>query len=250
MRKIETHRRPLDQDRILPAGPVVFEQRRLHMQRVFIRVSHSEHPAVPRAAAHRTSNLVGQRLVRHLLVSLRQGAGQGAIGPIAPGGGAKRRNRLFEPARQEIFESAKRNQPRICQVGRLLNSITIQSVQEHRGPHSLVEVLRVPAKTFELLAQNEQFGCRMCARQIPNRAISDRRVGTRDGGDERIHSCSTLATEPINSDNIRSRSTPARARAIWASTTPNFTPRLCRVPEVSSARYFSWPASFCKAVVN
>ena len=48
--------------------------------------------------------------------------------------------------------------------------------------------------------------------------------------------CSIRTIDSSKSARIRSRSTPPRARAIWASTTPNLTPRLNREPRVSSAR--------------
>ena len=61
---------------------------------------------------------------------------------------------------------------------------------------------------------------------------------------------SILVSDSTRTARIRSRSTPASASAIWASTTPNLTPRLNREPRVSSARYFSRRASAFSAVVS
>ena len=58
--------------------------------------------------------------------------------------------------------------------------------------------------------------------------------------------CSSRVRVSTRTVRIRSRSTPAIARAICASTTPNLTPRLNREPRVSIARYLSRRASAFK----
>ena len=55
--------------------------------------------------------------------------------------------------------------------------------------------------------------------------------------------CSIRTIDSSSPASIRSRSTPARARAIWASTTPNLTPRLCRAPGSRAPGIFSRRAS-------
>ena len=136
-----------------------------------------------------------------------------------------------------------------------LNLVSVERVKEERGADSLVQVLRGAAKLLELAACLEFLGQTRLPRQLAHRAIPDRGIGIvivsmssrptcdmivvsvvscQDCGDvssrvvpsHRGTFCSTRTIDSSRRARIRSRSTPASARATWASTTPNFTPRL------------------------
>src|SRR4051812_14000525 len=125
---------------------------------MFVRMTYAEHPAVSGTAPDRTPDLVGQRLIRCLLVGLREGAGDSAIRAVAPGGRQKRSNRLFEASRQEVFESLEWNSSSLGHVHGILQPIAVQGVQEHRRANALIKILRVPPEAFQNAAGFEDVG--------------------------------------------------------------------------------------------
>ena len=147
--------------------------------------------------------------------------------------------------------------------GGVLDVVAVDRVEEQRGPDALVEVVALLAERLQLLAGLELLG-EVSAGDRASRAERSRHLGS--GlvivsmrslagvsdmvGDSRYGDGREWSTTRVGrtfgvigassaragqgsiqeTARIRSRSTPASARAIWASTIPNLTPRLNREP--------------------
>ncbi len=153
---------------------------------MLVRPSDPEHPAVAPAAPDRAPNLVGEGRKRHLFVRLRQCAGQCPVRPVpARFRGAERGDRLLEPALHQVHEPVERDLARGGQVGRLLERVAVDGMQEHRGADPLVQVLGALAKRLDLLAGQEDLGGRCAGDQGADRAVAQVRVGAGDGLDQK-----------------------------------------------------------------
>ncbi len=245
VREVEPDRRALDQDREKAVVGGSLQQARVDPDRMLRDLTDPEHPAVPPGAPDRSADLVGERLVGDPLVDLGQGAEDRAVGTVVLERGSERCDGLLEPPLHQVGETFERDHPAGREVGRVLEPVAVDRVQEDRGADPLVEVPRVAAERLEVVASLEDVGGREAGEEILDRAVADARLGAGDGLDQRIHGgrdlgegwvgdyeagqpapCSILTTDSRSVVSISWRSTPARAIAIWASTTPNLTPRL------------------------
>ena len=102
---------PLDQDRVERVLGVALQQAGMDMQRMLVDAADAEHPAIARATADRPPDLVGQGLKGDLVVGLRQGAADRAVGPSVfeclPEGG----DRLLVASAHHVHEAMERDQP-------------------------------------------------------------------------------------------------------------------------------------------
>ena len=155
-------------------------------ERVLVHAADPEHPPVAAAAPDRSPHLVGEVLEGDVLVGLGQGAGDGPVGPVAAHGLEEGGDRLLVPPFHQVLEPGVGDQARAGQLGRILDVVAVQCVEEQRRPYPLVEVGARPPELLELLARRELLGQAGPGDQVAGRAVADGRVGVGDRLDQEL----------------------------------------------------------------
>ena len=233
------------------------EEQGVDAERMLVHAADAEHPPIAAAAPDRPADLVGEVLEGDVLVGLGQGAGDGAVRPVAAHGLEERGDRLLVPAFHQVLEPVERDQARAA-AGRASPGCRSDTARggtatpgpARRGCRASGGTARAPRRrgasrpgrppaTRSRAERSRTAGSAWVIVSMRSGPAVDM-VGLRGSGWSRRSGlpmrsggpviaavpCSTRTTDSSSRARIRSRSAPARARAIWASTMPNLTPRL------------------------
>ena len=105
----------------------------------------------------RIADLIGERLIGELG---KRSPGALAMAPSGPPGPISSRNAAIACSNRRSIRSVKPlnvDLPRPRQVGRLLDDVAVDRLEEHQGADALVEVLRILPERLQVVARREDL---------------------------------------------------------------------------------------------